>query len=86
MKSGLLITLESDLKPQKRYNINTMYNWSTDTKTLKKDPAKYVVWKLEQLINFGLNGQKLDLKVVKKHWSKLSLDPKRKRVLEMWLA
>jgi hypothetical protein len=62
-----------------------MYNWNTDTTELKKDREKYAVWKLEQLINFGLNGQKLKLSELKEYWSKLDLDPKRKYVLELWL-
>src|SRR3989338_2755671 len=36
-----------------------MYNWSTDVGELKKDPKKYTIWKLEQMVNFGLNGEKL---------------------------
>ena len=35
-----------------------MYNWNTDTTTLRKNPEKYQIWRLEQLINFGLNGEK----------------------------
>ena len=62
-----------------------MYNWSTDITQLKKNPQKYRIWKLEQLINFGLNGEKLDKKELEKNWSKLSIDPKRKKVLEFWL-
>ena len=62
-----------------------MYNWSIDTTQLKKNPQKYRIWKLEQLINFGLNGEKLDKKELEKNWNKLSIDPKRKKVLEFWL-
>jgi len=36
-----------------------MYNWSVDTKQLKKDKKKYTVWRLEQMVNFGLDGKKL---------------------------
>ncbi len=62
-----------------------MYNWNTNTAKLKRNPEKYTIWKLEQMINFGLNGQKLKAKEVKKYWNKLSLDPQRKKILEMWL-
>ena len=32
-----------------------MYNWSVDEKNFKKeDPQGYKIWKLEQLINYGL--------------------------------
>ncbi len=61
-----------------------MYNWNTDITSLKKDPENFKIWQLEQLINFGLNGEKIDLKELKKYWSQLSLDPKRKWVIEFW--
>lgn len=62
-----------------------MYNWNTDTTELKKDKEKYAIWKLEQLINFGLNGQKIQIKLLKKYWDKLHLDPRRRQVLENWI-
>ncbi len=37
------------------------------------------------MINFGLNGEKLDLKLTKKYWPKLSLDPMRRQFLELIL-
>lgn len=63
-----------------------MYNWSTDTSKLKKDPEKYQIWKLEQLINFGLNGQKLDRKLIRKYWHKLKIDQRRRKLLKFWLS
>ena len=39
-----------------------MYNWNTNTIDLEKKPEKFKIWKLEQIINFGLNGEKLDKK------------------------
>lgn len=62
-----------------------MYNWSTDTKTLSKYPEKYAVWKLEQLINFGLNGQTLNLKELKKYFNQLHIDPQKKKYLSFLL-
>lgn len=62
-----------------------MYNWSTDQKELKKEPEKYAIWKLEQMVNFGLNGDKIDKKELKKYWPKLNLDPHRRRLLEVFL-
>ena len=62
-----------------------MYNWSTDTKELKKYPEKYSIWKLEQLINFGLDKERLDSKLVKKYWDKLQIDPKKKEALAFLL-
>ncbi len=62
-----------------------MYNWSVDEKKLKADPEAYAVWRLEQLINFGLNGEKISEKELRKYWPKLKLDPARKRLLELFL-
>mgnify|MGYP001595126597 CR=1 FL=1 len=62
-----------------------MYNWSVDTKNLKKTPQKYTIWRLEQLINFGLNGEKINTVDLKRYWPYLNLDPNRKKVLEYWL-
>lgn len=62
-----------------------MYNWSTDTKELKKNPIKFRIWQLEQLINFGLGNKKLSELEIKKYWNKLNLDPKRKNVLSFWM-
>lgn len=48
-----------------------MYNWSTDEEYLKQFPEEYERWRLLQLINYGLDGEKLDLKLLKKHWKKI---------------
>lgn len=62
-----------------------MYNWNINTAKLKKNPEKYTIWKLEQSINYGLNGKKLKADELKKYWDKLSIDPQRKKLFEMWL-
>lgn len=62
-----------------------MKNWSVDTKELKKDKDKYIIWKLEQVINFGLDGEKIDTKELKKYWAKLYIDPLKKKYLKMLL-
>lgn len=36
-----------------------MYNWSTNENVLKTHTKSYALWKLEQRVNFGLNGEKL---------------------------
>jgi len=43
-----------------------MHNWSTDEKYLKKFPQEYERWRLLQLINYGLDGEKIDLKLLLK--------------------
>lgn len=62
-----------------------MYNWSVDLKKLEKYPEEAMLWKLEQTINFGLNGEKLNKTLVKKYWDKLHIDPARKRFLKFLL-
>jgi len=62
-----------------------MYNWAVDENLFKKNKQEYAVWKLEQVVNFGLNGGKINKKELKKYWDKLRLDPSRKRFLELLL-
>ncbi len=62
-----------------------MYNWNTNVAVLKKDPDKFKIWSLEQAINFGLNGKKIDKKEVKKYFSKLKLDPSRAKFIQLLL-
>jgi hypothetical protein len=45
-----------------------MYNWSVDEEKFKKKyPKQYKIWRIAQLINYGLDGEKLDKKEVKKY-------------------
>lgn len=59
-----------------------MYNWSSDLSKVNKNSKDYKIWKLEQLINYGLNGEKLSEKQVKKYWKYLNIDPDKKRTLK----
>ena len=63
----------------------SMKNWSTDTTELKKDKDAYAVWRCEQLINYGLDGEKLDQKLVKRYWHRLHLDPEDKKFIAFLL-
>lgn len=63
-----------------------MHNWSVDEKTFRKlDPEGYKAWRIEQLINYGLDGEKLNKKGVRHYWHKLHLDPITKNYLEFLL-
>jgi len=62
-----------------------MYNWSVDLKELKKDKRAYAIWRLEQLVNFGLHNQKLSRSALLKYWPFLSLDPAKKKYLDSLL-
>ena len=61
-----------------------MYNWNTPTKHLTTS-RQTTIWKLNQHINFGLNGTKLNFRLIRKYWKSLSLDPKRKQYLHYLL-
>lgn len=62
-----------------------MYNWSTQEKELKKNKEKYAIWKLEQMVNFGLDEEKIDKEELKKYWTYINIDSARRRFLEMLL-
>lgn len=62
-----------------------MYNWSVDEQELKRDPKRHAVWKLEQQVNFGLGDQKISERELRTYWSDLSLDPWRRRFLNLLL-
>ena len=62
-----------------------MRNWSVDTTELKKDKKKYAIWRLEQMVNFGLDGKKISREELKKYWNILNLDRVKKSYLKMIL-
>lgn len=62
-----------------------MYNWSVDASSLKKFPEQYRIWRLEQLINFGLGKEKIDKKELKKYFNKIRIDPLKKKYLKFLL-
>ena len=65
-----------------------MYNWSVDEEAFKKrDPEGYRLWRLVQLINYGLDGEKLSEKEVKAAWPRIKdrLDPYKARLIEFLL-
>jgi hypothetical protein len=63
-----------------------MQNWSVDTQKLSKYPKDYTVWKLEQLINYGLNDEKLNLDELLLYFNELTIDPQKKTYLKFLLA
>lgn len=63
-----------------------MYNWSTNEKKFKEqDPEGYKIWRLEQMINYGLGKEKLNIKELKRYWNKLSIDELTRKYLEFLL-
>jgi len=62
-----------------------MRNWSVDAEFLSKFPEKYTIWKLEQLINFGLGKDRLSRAKLIKYLPRLGIDPKKRKYLEFVL-
>jgi len=65
-----------------------MYNWSIDEKKFKKeDPKRYKIWRLEQSINYGEPGEKLQKQELKKYWDFIrdNIDPSYRLFLEFLL-
>ncbi len=63
-------------------------NWSADEAKIKAGGAKaYTIWKLEQMVNFGLkNGEKIKSSELKKYWKELDLDADRRKTLKFLMA
>lgn len=61
-----------------------MYNWSVNEKYLQKFPKKYKLWRLEQKISYGLDGEKLDKNEIISNWNYLKkrIDPQRLKFIE----
>jgi len=64
-----------------------MYNWSVDEKYLKKFPKQYKLWRLEQMVSYGLDGDKLNKDELIANWDYLKrrIDSKRRKFLEFLL-
>lgn len=65
-----------------------MINWSTNEKEFqKKNPREHKLWRLVQLINYGLDEEKLDRNEVKSSWVRIKdrIDPYKARLIEFLL-
>jgi len=62
-----------------------MKNWSTDTKKLKKNKEKFAIWKLEQLINFGLGKNKIKKSQLKKYWNHITIDAAKRKFFSLFV-
>lgn len=62
-----------------------MRNWSVDVSKFEKNSDAYKIWRLEQLINFGLGKEKLSRRELQKYLPKLNIDPGKRRYLEFLL-
>ncbi len=65
-----------------------MVNWNTDEEKFKEvAPREYEMWKIIQMINYGLEGEKLDKQKLIKYWDiiRFELDVESKKTLEFLL-
>jgi len=62
-----------------------MKNWSINISKLQKDKEKFLPWRLEQLINFGLEEEKIDINELRKYWDVLNIDPYKRKFLSLFL-
>lgn len=57
--------------------------WDYTKKEYKKQAKADPKWHLERLINYGLDGEKLDKKLVKKYLPELNIPEDRRAFLEL---
>ncbi len=63
-----------------------MRNWSVDLSKMNKKSSEYKIWHLEQMINFGLNGEKISPAELRKYFTSLKLDPEKKKYMKFLLS
>jgi hypothetical protein len=63
-----------------------MKNWAVDEKKLKLYPEQHEIWYLEQLINYGLDGEKLERRKLLRYFGKLAIDPQKRKYLKFLLS
>ncbi len=62
-----------------------MKNWSTNIKKLRNDKEEFAIWKLEQLVNFGLGKKKIKKIELKKYWHIIDIDPFKRKFLSLFI-
>lgn len=62
-----------------------MKNWSTNTKKLRGNKDKFAIWKLEQMVNFGLGKKKIKKSELKKYWDIIDIDPIKRKFLSLFV-
>jgi hypothetical protein len=62
-----------------------MRNWLVDTKEFKNRKEQYTIWRLENLINFGLGKEKIGEKGLRKNIDNLYIDNQKSNFLKLIL-
>ncbi|MDA1079602.1 MAG: hypothetical protein O2840_02850 [bacterium] len=63
-----------------------MRNWSVNTLQLDTNSAEGTKWRYEQLINFGLEGERLQRETVRTLLPTLQIDSAKKKLLQFLLT
>ena len=56
-------------------------HWSVDITELKKDKEAFIIWNLEQRINWGIGEDKISKKDLIKYWDKIDIDVFKRKAL-----
>lgn len=59
--------------------------WDYEKKEYEKQAKADPVWHMEHLINYGLNGEKLNEEMLKKHFAEIKMPENRRDFLELLL-
>ena len=62
-----------------------MRNWNIDTSQMDKSSQEYQKWHLVQLINFGLNGEKISRNDARRYINEIDVDSDKKRFIQFLL-
>mgnify|MGYP001582614531 CR=1 FL=1 len=60
-------------------------HWSVDINELQKNPEAFLVWQLEQRINWGIGEDKINKKDLLKYWERINIDVWKRKALTLAL-
>lgn len=61
-------------------------HWSVDETSLSADSHAHAIWRLEQRINWGIGGERINADELRKHWDEIDIDPRKRRALQLALS
>jgi len=59
--------------------------WDYTKEEYKKQAQADPLWHLERLVNYGLNGERIDKELLKKYLPVMKISPDRRAFLELFL-
>jgi len=62
-----------------------MHNWSLNIDQIDTSSDSFRKWRLEQLINFGLAGEKIKITELRQWIDQLVIDPHKKKFIDLLL-